>query len=277
MATSREGIIAAQLEWARSAGLEPDGKGYLPSYQDNLFQPLSAAARAAFEKGSGSELVDKPSAPAKMRALHSSSALAANAFDFWATHPNRPLLNALGLPDTHEAKIRFEDQYPTGLPGNPPNLDVVLELATGELVGIESKFTEWLSPKSPGAKPFKDKYFPEGQGVWERSGLASSQQLAGKIQAGEVQFRHLDAGQLLKHALGLACRPGTKFRLFYLYFDCDNSAGELHRSEIGAFASAVGPELGFQAHSYQRLFSSLIGQGAGSEAYRSYVSDRYLR
>lgn len=274
---SKSEIMAIQAAWAKSKGLAPDSKGYLASFQDNLFQPLGPAAREAFEKGSGSELLDKPGSPAKMRALHSSSALAANVFDFWSGVPNAALLASLGLADTSDAVIRFEGQYPTGLPGNPPNLDVVLELATDEVVGIESKFTEWIYPKAAGSAPFKDKYFPDGIGVWERLGLTRSQVLANKVQRGEVKFRHLDVPQLLKHALGLATGLGDRFRLFYIYFDCSGPAGVIHRSEIKAFEAAAGAELKFQAFSYQDLFARLITKVAGSKEYRTYIEQRYLR
>jgi hypothetical protein len=36
------------------------------------------------------------------------------------------------------ARIGFAAQYPTGLPGNPPNLDVVLECRDADVVAIES-------------------------------------------------------------------------------------------------------------------------------------------
>ena len=273
---SKSEVRAGQVAWARSEGLAPDSRGYLASYEENLFQPLSPTAKTAFELGSGSELKDRTGSPAKMRALHSSSALAANAFDFWSCRPNTDLLAALGLPDTSDAMIRFEGQYPTGLPGNPPNLDVVLELSTGDVVGIESKFTEWLSPKAPGVTPFKEKYFPAGNGVWERRGLTKSQQFAEKLQGGELTFRYLDAPQLLKHALGLASAVGDRFRLLYIYFDCNCPSGEIHSSEIKAFDSAAGVELAFQALSYQDLLSRLDGSSAGTAEYRWYMRRRYL-
>jgi hypothetical protein len=50
---------------------------------DNLFQALNESTRKAFEQGSGSELQDTASRPAKIKALHSSSALAVNFFDRW--------------------------------------------------------------------------------------------------------------------------------------------------------------------------------------------------
>ena len=89
--TSKSEVMAGQVAWARSEGLAPDSRGYLASYEENLFQPLSPTAKTAFELGCGSELKDRTGSPAKMRALHSSSALAANAFDFWSCSPNTGL------------------------------------------------------------------------------------------------------------------------------------------------------------------------------------------
>lgn len=107
-----------------------------------------------------------------MRALHSSSALAVNVFDYWVSEFNHHLLAALDVDDRSNAAIRFEGKYPTGLGGNPPNLDVVLELDNGQVIGIKSKFTEWFTPKTQGKMPFKEKYFE--QGVWSRVDLPAS-------------------------------------------------------------------------------------------------------
>ena len=90
-------IQSRQIQWAVSAGLDPDSRGYLPSYSENLFQVLNPKSKSSFDQGSGSELEDTPRRPAKMRALHSSSALAVNFFDTWVASENSPLLNALEL------------------------------------------------------------------------------------------------------------------------------------------------------------------------------------
>ena len=84
-------IIKEQQKWASKAGLEPDSRGYLRSYELNLFRPLKEQSRQAFDKGSGSELRDTPRYPAKMRAAHSSSALAVNVFDSWVGKDARAL------------------------------------------------------------------------------------------------------------------------------------------------------------------------------------------
>ena len=68
-------IQEEQKSWAMANGIPFDSRGYIPDVDLNLRTPLSAAAREAFEKGAGPEL------SGRMRALHSSSALAANFFD----------------------------------------------------------------------------------------------------------------------------------------------------------------------------------------------------
>lgn len=268
-------ILERQLSWAASAGLSTDRRGYLASCESNLFQPLNPESKAAFQQGSGSELLDRPNGPAKMRALHSSSALAVNFFDVWVGRNARPLLEIFGL-NGEQVKIRFEGQYPTGLPGAPPNLDVVLELSGGPVVGIESKFSEWLTPKTKRTPPFKEKYFPSGSGVWERVGLPATQNVAEDMQCGSLHFRHLDAPQLVKHALGLASHCGSNFRLLYVYFDSAGREGVTHKDEIMVFSGRLKAELGFRAFSYQELIAKLRSCPGAPKQYLEYLCARYL-
>ncbi len=268
-------ILQEQRDWATALDLEVDSRGYLSSYQLNLFRPLNQKSLEAFNRGSGSELKDTPRKPAKMRALHSSSALAVNVFDTWMDRNASPLLSVLNL-EPGEVDVHFEEQYPTGLPGNPPNLDVVLRRSGGHVIAIESKFTEWLTPKAKKAPPLKDKYFPKGAGVWEQVGLPRKQQFAAALHAGEVVFRHLDAPQLIKHSLGLATHLGRDFSLLYVFYDADGVEGEVHRSEISIFAAQVGSEFGFQAISYQQVFPELAARHDAPEEYLSYLKARYF-
>lgn len=268
-------ILEKQLSWAASAGLNADRRGYLASYDSNLFQPLNPQSKAAIEQGSGSELRDRPNGPAKMRALHSSSALAVNFFDVWVGTAARPLMEIFGL-NADQVCIRFEGQYPTGLPGNPPNLDVVLELSGGPIIGIESKFTEWLTPKTKSNPPFKEKYFSTGAEVWARVGLPETQRLAEEVQSGALNFRYLDAPQLVKHALGLATHCGANFRLFYVYFDNAGREGATHRDEIMVFSDRLKAELRFKAFSYQELIGKLQGCSGVPQQYLEYLNARYL-
>src|SRR5260370_1524535 len=207
--SAMDDIIAQQRAWAASHGLA-DAAGYLSTVAANLRAALSTQARQAFERGDGGELKDTASRPAKMRALHSSSALAVNVFDYWTSRDPAPLGGALEL-GSEVLALRFEAQFPTGLDGNPPNLDLAVVLANGTTVGVESKFTEWLHAKTQQRETFKPKYFPDRPRLWQARGLRQSQALAQAMGSGAKLFRHFDAAQLLHHALGLATHLRGKF------------------------------------------------------------------
>lgn len=273
--SSKSKLLDQQRHWAESIGLAADSRGYLNTVEANLLRQLSDSTRMAFENGSGSELQDTPSRPAKMKALHSSSALAVNFFVGWMERDTSILAEALGL-DSEISAIKFEEQFSTGLDGNPPNLDIVLELADGNIVGIESKFSEWLTPKSKSTVPFKPAYFPDGQGLWEARSLPAMQQLVEAIASEEQSFRYLNAPQLLKHALGLATQLSNPYSLFYIYYDSPGKESETHYEEIQHFGSLVDSSLRFKAVSYQDLFSSLRNKGSVEEGYMNYMRARYF-
>ena len=264
----RSSILERQRLWAVKAGHTPDSRGYLRAIEENLWTPMSSRTRAAFQNGSGAEL------KSKMRALHSSSALAVNFFDYWSRGDAKPLADALGLPSAIAA-IEFEAQQPTGLDGNPPNLDLCLTLANDLTIAIESKFCEWLSRKSAAKEHFKPKYFPEGQELWSRVGLPQCQRLAEDVRNRSDPYLYLDVPQLLKHSLGLASQLQDRFDLYYLYFDCLCREGTAHRSEIERFAARVGSEIRFKALTYQDVFRKLRTTGATADCI-DYLEARYF-
>ena len=274
--TSRTELLQQQRNWAESVGLNPDSRGYLNDFELNLMKPISSRTRMAFINGSGSELMDTPSRPAKMRALHSSSALAVNVFDSWVDEDTSILRSALEIEKTI-VSISFEEQFPTGLNGIPPNLDVALKSSLGHIIGIESKFSEWLTPKSKNKDSFKPKYFPDGKSLWGNYGLAKTQEMAQAIYNGSENFRYLDAPQLLKHALGMATQLEGRFSLFYIYYDCpDGHETKIHKNEVNRFAEVVGEELRFKAISYQKLFRTLDESDRVNQDYIEYLRRRYF-
>ena len=274
--TSKRQLLRMQRSWALSQGLKPDTRGYLAGVADNLFRPLSAAALAAFEEGGGAELKDRPRAPAKMKALHSSAVLAVNFFDYWTDRDCAPLLQTLGIHEPLRAPPKFEAKLTTGLTGNPPNLDIVLELESGALIGIESKFTEWLSRKRQGRELFKPKYFANGAELWSRHGLPRCQALVADLVSRAEIYRTLNVAQLLKHALGLAVNSASSFALYYLYYDLPCPASKTHREELLAFGERVGAELRFEPLSYQELFRRLSESGCADADYLAYLESRYF-
>ena len=272
--SSKTELLLQQRNWAESSGLKPDNRGYLAEVALNLLCPMNLKTKSAFVNGSGSELQDTPTRKAKMKALHSSSALAVNVFDSWVSRDKTALQGALQI-DTAISSISFEEQFPTGLMGNPPNLDVALKLSDGFIVGIESKFSEWLTPKPVNKEPFKSKYFPKGIRLWEERGLPVCQELAEQMNNGATRFRYLDAAQLLKHALGMATQLGDRFSLYYMYLELPGKESDIHFKEVNQFSNFVGTELGFKAITYQQLLSSLQREQGSDSEYLDYLRKRY--
>jgi tetratricopeptide (TPR) repeat protein len=161
--STKNQLLKQQRQWAVSRGHQVDSRGYVLTRDANLFQPMSPRTEHAFKCGGGSELLSRDEAPPKIQALHSSAALAVNVFDRWSERELAPMVAALGLKG-RATKLEFERQFPTGLGGTPPNLDVAIGFDSGSVTGVESKFSEWLTPKPAGKELFKPKYFPKGAG-----------------------------------------------------------------------------------------------------------------
>jgi len=163
-----------------------DTDGYVSEPEYNLISGIKMEDfQGDFEGGSGNELYKK------FRAAHSSSALAVNTFARWRRDPSS--LNVFG--NTSFNTLKFEGKCSTGLGGTPPNLDILLT-SDNSIIGIESKFTEFLNPKKPNFS-----------GSYQRNKLSQAEDqwwnLLEKVKDGSPQY--LDTAQLIKHYLGLRC------------------------------------------------------------------------
>lgn len=218
---------ACAILQSRFAG-HVDAQGYFPQWQDNLLPGVKAAQfQADLQSGSGSEL------RTKFRALHSSSALAVNTFASFKDH----LQDLVLLGRNEYQQLRFEKKLSTGLRGTPPNLDVWLE-RENEVIAIESKFLEYLSPK---AAKFSEKYarvaLPQVDDYW----------WSAREQSKHAGKQYLDVGQLVKHAFGLlrykANHPNSEVTLLYLFWEPLNAAQltvcQQHRAQIESLAQQV--------------------------------------
>lgn len=266
-----------QKSWAAARGILVDKDGYVSDESENLFLPLSAGFSAALSVAGGGELQNQRDRPAKFRALHSSAALAVNVFQYWEDQAGPQLPAALGF-DGQLNDIAIERQFPSGLRGTPPTLDVTVSVEPDHLIAIESKFTEWMMKKQAKLDDFSSKYLSACPGHWDNSNLPNCQRLAAGMASGKELFRHLDVVQLLKHALGLQKNAAGRFSLLYLYYDYkgESDIADLHREEVSKFASIVDSALGFKGLSYQQLFSTLSEQPGISTSYLSYLRERYF-
>jgi hypothetical protein len=251
--------------WARFrelTGIDHDVDGYVSSPEKNLLPDVSVAlVRKDFEEGSGQEWSKK------IRAIHSSSALAANVFGRWKREPQK--LRILGLagfgPPTLEKKC------PTGLQGTPPNLDVFLESAT-DIVGIESKLLEPLTKKQP---RFSTSY------VLDKLPRCEKQWWALLESAKHWSPAHFDVGQIIKHYLGLRnqCPDGRRIHLIYLYWRPSNAASlpeyTEHYGEIQEVLRYLhGSEVEFTPLDYIQLWDDWQ-KGPEMEQHATRLKERY--
>jgi len=266
--SARNAIIAAQRAWALRSSIEFNEHLRTLVVEDNLFQPLSEATQAEVETGAGDEL-GSDGVPGKLASLYSSSALVCNMFDFWRGRDARPLFAALRLK-AGGSVIGFEAKHPTGLRGTPPHLDVELVDGDGVPVAVESKFTE---PYGTVHNEFRPAYL-ERVSLWD--GMPKLRAFAEECAGGTVEFQHLHAAQLVKHALGLSHSYGPDgFTLMYLWYFVDGPEGERHRAEVKQFGEMLEGEIRFATRTYQTILDT-VAVDADSEAWRRYLTERYV-
>lgn len=319
-----EFIKSKQRSWAKRKSFELVGgtipnkgeKNYLNNLSDNLFEDLTQESIKCYQSGDGNETKDSKTRLAKMKALHSSSAIVVNLFQYWQGKDICPILNACKLtsrsnkvgyliknigsaspqeisviPSPFNCEIKFEEQFEicsdkSQFP-HSPNIDVVISTSLSD-VAIESKFTEpYGNRKHEG---LKQKYV-ENVSFW--NGLPNLYELAKEISPDDTKFQYLDAAQLIKHILGLknncdkynSChKPKSgrflrhNFRLLYLWYDVIGKDGVEHRKEIEQFAEiAQRDNIKFSHITYQEVIMKLSKEFyEGNEDYLNYITDRYL-
>jgi Restriction Endonuclease associating with ARP len=151
-----EYILSKQTAWATNSDITlvgSKGKSGRPAYtsklDQNLFQQLLPDVQKAFAAGDGGEL-GSTKFPGKMQAVHSSSALGVNVFQYWQSINEAPLIAAqCGLcrqGSRVSSDIHFEEKYPINDTfGYHPNIDVVIHNAPSAKIkrfAVECKFSE---------------------------------------------------------------------------------------------------------------------------------------
>ncbi len=284
---AREFILTKQELWAKDQGIalicsqnERGRRLYTPTLDENLFEPLEVDTEAAFLDGNGLELQGDP---AKMQALHSSSALAVNFFQFWQKRKLVPMIAvACGLCQkgiTTSQSITFEEKFPIH-PAltTPPNLDVVIHNATDnpcKVFAIECKFSEAYGNRKDG-HGLREQYL-QLEEIW--SGIPHLQEFAQTLSPEDATFQYLHPAQLVKHILGLKHAFRKKgFRLLYLWYDVPGEAGYFHRKEAEQFAQICKEDgILFHTKTYQEVIMNLSKEeGEEISHFLSYNAGRYF-
>jgi hypothetical protein len=152
-------ILTKQTAWAKNRGIKLIGSkmergkpAYTSSLDKNLFEDLLPDTKADFDAGDGGEL---KAVPPKMAAVHSSSALGVNIFQYWQKVGDVPAIStACGLcasDNKSPRRIRFEQKFEICSQFKYfPNIDVVIETDGRSRIkayGVECKFSEAYSAR----------------------------------------------------------------------------------------------------------------------------------
>lgn len=232
-ARAREALAARRRELLPAAALAPGGTHVL-ELADALPPTLGpddvAWAHAQLAARAKGELRPTRAGLVPLHAAWSSTALVAGAFAAWRSRPGELALAGLGP----FAEVRLEERLHIPHGGGTPNLDVALD-GPGDLVGVEAKLTEHLAPARPRAwKPAYERpaMREELVGGWRA--------LFDELLAGTWAPRHLDAAQLVRHALSLR---GAGDLVYLAWEPADGDAhAEVarHREEVARLVAAVG-------------------------------------
>jgi len=283
-----EYIQTKQQIWAKSQGINLIGskgnrgeKNYTTTLNENLFLPMVSTVKQAFDEGDGNELNQHDGFPVKMQALHSSSALAVNVFQYWMTKKISTIASACGLcrrDNTSPKSISFEKKFEINEEFQfSPNIDVVIENSSNfnfKVFAIECKFTEAYS--TIGHAGLKEKYISL-ENIWVD--IPNIYLLAQRISPNDKEFNYLHPAQLIKHILGLKRKYGKNgFRLLYLWYDTSGEEGFRHKEEIERFTKICKKD-GVKIHSisYQELILRLRKDCLNEHSeYVNYLSNRYF-
>jgi hypothetical protein len=282
-------ILSKQILWALNNEIPLVGsKGnrgrlsYTKELSQNIFEPLNPGVHESFLSGDGNEILGDASSPAKMQAVHSSSALSVNVFQYWQTINQIETMAATckfcRRGNNTSKKIVFEDKYPIDDKFKfSPNIDVVFHNSDSskyKRFAVECKFSE--AYRSRGHSGLKSKYLKLST-QW--NGIPAVHELAKTICPNDNFFTYLHAAQLIKHILGLKSEFGKNgFRIMYLWYDVLGHEGAAHRDEVSAFADIILSDgIKFHSMTYQELILNLSNQHKlEHRRYTKYLTERYL-
>ena len=288
MLSGWEYIVSKQIQWAKNNNIPLTGsKGergratYTYDLNQNLYEPLLEENPKQFDSGNGQEVLGSPENPAKMQALHSSSALGVNIFQYWQKRGLiKEIASACGFCNrnsNYSESIVFEDKYRINTKFViPPNIDVVFRnngSSPYKLFAVECKFSEAYGGRTHGG--LKSKYLDD-KDLW--TDLRALNRLGGETNLDNKRYSYLDAAQLIKHILGLkACVGSKEFKLLYLWYDVLGNEGASHRAEVVDFTEIVKSDgIKFHAMTYQELINILDRRHRTEHPeYIKYLTERY--
>jgi len=257
--------------------IERGDKIYTSELRANLFQEISESTKTEFSHGDGNEF-GNGFEPGKMQALHSSSVLGVNVFEYWKANQRYSIIaKALRIPSVNINRIQFEEKFVILNDGQKcPNIDVNVHYKNEYLVGIECKFTEPFQSINSNYG-FKAKYLTDYK-YWNE--FPELRKLAESICPDDNSSRYLNCAQLIKHILGMyaAKQSKDKFRLLYIYQPAFFENNEKYVQEIELLQKVLNDDqICFQYMSWQELIKSLNNHAEEQDMeYINYLIKRYI-
>jgi hypothetical protein len=266
------------LQLQGSAGTRGEPNYTMSIGQNILGGEIHPSVRAAFEAGAGGELRgDIPT----MSALHSSSALAVNLFQYWVVRGDLATIAILlDAPRGGISSGIFEDTFPVCASPElhgfkvAPHLDFAMRYADGSVVGVECKLFEPFGRLDHTL--MKPAYLALKR-AWDD--IPACRALAEQLALGPADFHRLGASQLIKHILGLRFQAQTaKMRLIYLYCDAIGHEAAAHLQEIRQFQELIASDpISFVPMSVQEFILRAVRRvRAEHTTYVDYLAERYL-
>lgn len=267
-------IASCQLKWATQEKIPLEGY-YTKRVEDNIFDnELHPETKKEYERGKGHELEGKR---AHMKALHSSSALVVNVFDYWRRQDRiQDIAKCCGAEGIIN-RMEFEKTHPIeDVNRTPPHLDVEF---TGPIpLAIESKFTETYHRKTRrGNKDTHLDVYLEHRDIW--NDIPKVKALAESIvqrSGARTDFQYLDVPQLIKHILGLSCSYRGQFSLLYVWYKISSIEAKQHEQELARFSISIKDEISFQTITHQDLFNKIRHLPDVDPVYLKYLERRYF-
>jgi len=266
-------IANCQFKWAIQDMVPLEG--YTKRVEDNVFDnELHPETRKEYEKGKGHEL---EGSRAHMKALHSSSALVVNVFDYWRRQDRIEDIARCCGAKGNITGMEFEKTHPIrDVNRTPPHLDI--EFSGTIPLAIESKFTETYHRKTrrDNRDTHLDVYLAH-RTLWDRvPGIRALAESISHQSGARTDFEYLDVPQVIKHILGLRCSYPGQFSLLYLWYKINSNEAKQHEKELDRFSNSISDEMSFQTMTYQDLFNDIRHLPDADSAYLKYLERRYF-
>lgn len=177
----------------------PETPYYLDEFEKNLIAKMSAVHFAEYSDGNGKEFIDKET-PAKMKSLHSSSALTFNLLgnDYAIIKPNKQ-----GI-DPGKYNVQYEKKLETLVGTIKANLDAcLLSIDKSNVVFCEMKMFEWLSKRTASvSKSYQESTMYHNHDAFKVFSVLFKLYEEPTKPNKLTPYRY-DAPQMLKHSLGI--------------------------------------------------------------------------